>query len=56
MYTFDTLSKAEAEYHKNLATIGSDNLKSIMCMVIAEDGTQHFCRYWKADKVVEETA
>jgi hypothetical protein len=56
MYTFDALSKAEAEYHKNLSTIGSDNLKSIMCMVIAEDGTQHFCRYWKADEVVEETA
>ena len=25
-------------------------------IVIAEDGTQHFCRYWKSDEVVEETA
>ena len=56
MYTFASLAEAEANYHSNLTSIGDSTIASIMCMVIAEDGTQHFNRYWKSDDVVEETA
>ena len=54
MYTYASLTEAESVYHQHLTSIGASAIESIMCMVIAEDGTQHFCRYWKAVEAVED--